>query len=208
MTQNGWAFNVVNSADWVPEVPISIQTLEDFNEVNPFKNIKATIKQQKLVARVAMNHAYNKLHKPTKKAQENYQKFLGDITSKSVQKVVPGFEPPAYYESNNYVRTGTTIVLQGDEAYYKIYPNDEEKIFTHHFHPPYYYLAEKLNFSSAFTNTSPSSRRWRVPGSWTIFPEGELPLKGFFRTGFPPLPLMWETARSVEIQAVTTLMGH
>lgn len=118
ITQQGWAYNVVNSADWVPEVPVSIQTVEDFNVVNPFTNIKVTIKKQKFLTRVVMNHAYNKLYKPTKRAQRNYQKILGDITSRSVQKVVPRFVPPKYYSSSDNVRTGTTIVLQPDEEYY------------------------------------------------------------------------------------------
>jgi len=42
-----WAFNVVNSADWVPETPISIQTLADFNETNLFKSAKNEIKKLK-----------------------------------------------------------------------------------------------------------------------------------------------------------------
>src|SRR5690606_29366916 len=166
-TQNGWAYNVVNSADWVPEVPISIQTVEDFNQVNPFTNARSTIKKQKFLTRLVMNHAFNKLYKPTKRAQKNYQKILGDITSKSVQKVVPGYKPPAYYKSNDYVRTGTTIVLQADEDYYKLYPNNQDKVFAHHFHPPYIYLAEKLNFSSSFHEASTASGL--LEGTWELY---------------------------------------
>lgn len=164
LTQQGWAYNVVNSADWVPEVPVSIQTVDDFNDVNPFVNVKETIKKQKFLTRLVMNHAYNKLYKPTKRAQKNYQKILGNITSRSVQKVVPGFVAPAYYASSNYVRTGTTIVLQADEAYYQSYPNDENKIFTHHFHPPYLMLAEKLQIGSSNARPIPAS----LDGTWEI----------------------------------------
>lgn len=164
LTQQGWAYNVVNSADWVPEVPVSIQTVDDFNDVNPFVNVKETIKKQKFLTRLVMNHAYNKLYKPTKRAQKNYQKILGNITSRSVQKVVPGFVAPAYYASSNYVRTGTTIVLQADEAYYQSYPNDENKIFTHHFHPPYLMLAEKLQIDSSNARPIPAS----LEGTWEI----------------------------------------
>ena len=145
MTQNGWAYNVVNSADWVPEVPVSIQTLDDFNATNPFANAKEMIKKQKkLKSRMALNYAYKKLYKPTRTAQRNYQKILGEYTSRSVQKLITGFEPPAYYSSNHYVRTGTTIILLADEAYYGWNPMNEDQIFAHHFHAPYIYLAEKL----------------------------------------------------------------
>jgi hypothetical protein len=37
--QIGWSFTVVNGADWVPELPVSIQSIGDFNKTNPFKNV-------------------------------------------------------------------------------------------------------------------------------------------------------------------------
>ena len=143
-TAGGWAFNVVNSADWVPETPISIQTLDDFNETNPFDQAREVIKQQKFPQRVALNFAYNKLDKPTRKARENYQKFLGEMTTKSIQEHLEGFEPPAFFESNHYVRTGRTIVLFADEAYYQRFPDNDEEPFVHHVFEPYLYLAEQL----------------------------------------------------------------
>lgn len=148
-TQSGWAFNVVNSADWVPEVPVSIQTLDDFNDDNPFSNAEQMIKNERLASRVVMSYAFKKLYKPTKKAQQNYQKMLGDITSKSVRKLIEGFEPPEYYESNDYVRVGRTIVLYADEDYYENNPSAELGVFKHHFHNSYLYLLDKLNFEVA-----------------------------------------------------------
>lgn len=143
-TQQGWAFNVVNSADWVPEVPMSIQTVNDFNVTNPFKGAPALIKKQKLMQRIVLRHVYNSLSKPAIKAQKNYQKYLGRIASNTVQKNLTGYVAPEYYNSNHYVRTGRTIVLLADADYYKRFPDSNEKVFVHHFHPPYLYLAEKL----------------------------------------------------------------
>ena len=148
LTQHGWAYNVVNSADWVPEVPVTVQTLDDFNRPNPFVNARQTIRKQKFRARIALNYAYNKLYKPTQKAQENYQKILGEFTSKQVKALLPGFVPPAYYESNDYVRTGNTITLLADEDYYAWNPQDSAFLWAHHFHTPYIYLAEKLDYPS------------------------------------------------------------
>lgn len=144
MTQNGWGFNVVNSADWVPEVPMSIQTLNDFNIVNPFVNVDQIIKKQKLPARVVMKRIYKKLDKPTKKAQKNYEKYLGKMANKLVANKLEGLSVPDYVESNNYVRTGITIVLTPDQNYYDKFPNNPEAIFSHHFHHPYLYLAKRL----------------------------------------------------------------
>jgi hypothetical protein len=144
MTQEGWAYNVVNAADWVPETPISIQTLDDFNPTNPFLHAKSIFKQQKFPRDVALRYVYNQLNKPTRKARKNYQKYLGRQTEKMVVKQIPGLKIPAYYPSNHYVRTGSIIVLLPDEGYREAFPEDPGKIFNHHFHRPYLYLAEKL----------------------------------------------------------------
>lgn len=142
-TQKGWAFNVVNSADWVPEVPFSIQTVNDFNATNPFANAKGAIRNEKFVRRIVLKSVYNSLSKPALKAQKNYQKYLGKVASNTVRKNLTDYVAPNYYNSNHYVRTGATIVLLADSAYYARYPDSKEKIFTHHFHPPYLYLMEK-----------------------------------------------------------------
>ena len=47
ITGNGFAYRVVNTYDWVPESPISIQGLGDFNAVNPLAGAPEAIKKQK-----------------------------------------------------------------------------------------------------------------------------------------------------------------
>lgn len=144
LTRGGWAYNLVNTADWVPEVPFSIQTVNDFNDVNPFVNAKALIKKQGFPKNLALRHVYNKLSKPAKRAQKNYEKYLGKMMSKYIKKKLPDFEPPLYFKSNDYVRTGTTIILSPDSAYYKAFPQDANNIWDNHTQKPYLYLAEKM----------------------------------------------------------------
>ncbi len=169
MTQGGWAYNTVNSADWVPEVPLSVQTVNDFNTTNPFVNAKAMIGKQKLLQRLALKHVYNNLSKPSLKAQKNYQKYLGNLASKSVGKNISGYAAPEYYNSNNYVRTGAFVVLLADSAYYKAYPDSKEKIFTHHFPPPYLLLAEKLGSSAGPSAMPPASPQANpLGGTWEL----------------------------------------
>ncbi len=146
MTKGGWAYNVVNSADWVPDVPFSVQTINDFTAVNPFRHAKAMIKKEKFLKRIILRHVYNQLSRASIKAQKNYQKYLGKMVSKAVKKQLPGFAPPQYYASNYYVRAGNTIVLYADDAYFKLYNNDpgNPNIWQHHLIPPYLYLAGKL----------------------------------------------------------------
>lgn len=144
LTQNGWAYNVVNSADWVPEAPFTVQTIHDFNTTNPFVNIEPIIKKQKFFRRILFRHIYNRLNKPSRRAQRNYEKWLGKMTAKVVRKSLPEFIPPVYYGSSNYVRTGNTIVLFADADYFKKFPDDPKKIFVHHYHKAYLYLLDKL----------------------------------------------------------------
>jgi heat shock protein HslJ len=165
LTRGGWAYNAVNTADWVPEVPFSIQTLNDFNEVNPFNNAKALIKKQKFPANLALRHVYNRLSKPGKRAQKNYEKFLGKMISKYIKKSLPDFVPPSYFSSNNYVRTGMTIVLKADSGYYKKFPQNPNKIWMNHTQLPYLFLAEKLNEPTLKGHQMADSK---LTGSWEL----------------------------------------
>lgn len=144
-TQNGWAFNVVNAFDWVPELPFSIQTLNDLNNTNPFKHAEKIINNQKLPNRVVLKHIYKKLDSPTKEAQKNYQKYLGEMASKLVVKKIPGLEVPPYLPSNHYTRAGNFIVLMPNEIYQKTFTEKSSEIFTHHFHKPYLFLLDFLD---------------------------------------------------------------
>lgn len=142
--QMGWSYTVVNAADWVPEVPVSIQTLTDFNVTNPFKNAKSLIKKQKFPTNLALKHVYNQLTKHNKKAMRRYQKYLGKVASKFVVKQLVGFKSPEYFESNHYVRTGNMIILYPDTLYYTQYPDSDTNLFVHHSLQSYLYLTDKL----------------------------------------------------------------
>ena len=144
-TKGGWAFNVINTADWVPEMPISVQTLDDFNEINPFIHAKTIIKNQKFPKNLVLKHVYNKLDKPTRKALRNYQNYLGKKAYKIIHSQVLEFDQPMYANSTYYVRTGNTIILDPTDDYFEKFPNDTTKLFPHHFHAPYLYLLEQLN---------------------------------------------------------------
>lgn len=143
ITRN-WAFNTVNTSDWVPEVPLSVQTVNDFTDINPFKGAKEMIKKQTFPNRMVLRHLYNRMRKPSLKAQKNYEKYLGKMVSKLIKKELPAFEPPMYFKSSDYVRIGTTIVLYADEEYKKMFSQNENEVWLNHFIDRYLYLAEKL----------------------------------------------------------------
>ncbi|TDH21662.1 META domain-containing protein [Segetibacter sp. 3557_3] len=163
MTQAGWAYNVVNSTDWVPESPVSIQTSADFNNINPFANAKGVIRKQGFFKRLALNYAYRKLTRNNEKAVHNYQRFLGGYVVRSVKKQLPGFVEPEYANTNNYARTGNTITLVPDSAYYQLYKQEKDRVFVNHFHAPYLYLAERLSMPGADDSTG-----GQLSGSWLL----------------------------------------
>lgn len=144
MTAGGWAYNVVNTADWVPQTPVAVQTVNDFNKTNPFSDAKKVIRKQKFPGRVLMKYAYNQLDKPTRKAMRKNQRILGKYAGKAAKKHLPGYVPPPFYNSNNYERAGNFVVLQANSAYYQQFPDSKENPFAHHLMKPYLYLAGRL----------------------------------------------------------------
>lgn len=143
-TPEGMAFNVVNAADWVPEVPFSIQTVNDFNSTNAFRNVKAVFKKQGFPKSLVLQYMYGRLSKPTKRAQRRFARMSGSFVYKQIKKVLPEYIQPNFYPSNDYVRTGHTIVMQPDAGYYQLFPDLSDQLFLHHLMPAYLYLAKRL----------------------------------------------------------------
>ena len=152
-TRGGWAFTVVNGADWVPETPFSIQTTQDFNPSNPFAGIDGFIKKQKFPQRLIFRKVYNKLDKPSKKSLRNFQKYLGNLAEKQVQKTLPEYQAPKYANTNNYSRAGHFIILFPDREYQEKFPDEKEKIFKHHALQPYLFLLKKQYPNPSSPNT-------------------------------------------------------
>ncbi len=167
MTQNGWAYNVVNSADWVPEASISIQTFKDFNNTNPFVLAKKVIGKQKFPNNLVGRYVYNRLDKITLRAQRRFRRNMGNLTSRFVKSYLKGFVPPEYVNSSNYVRTGATIVLMADSAYYRLYPDNPTTIFAHHFPLQYLYLLDKLQLNNQGPEP-PTPPVATLEGSWEL----------------------------------------
>lgn len=143
-TYGGWAFNIVNTADWVPEVPFTTQTTSDFNPTNPFKDVQTLLGKQKPIKRFVLRHMYKRLTNPSKKAVKRHQKYLGKMAGKYVKSTLPTFSEPEYYNSMNYSRAGNFIVLKADAAYFEKYPEADQNIFLHHMLKPYAYLVKRL----------------------------------------------------------------
>lgn len=144
--QMGWGYNVANAADWVPQTPMSVQTLGDFTRTNPFTGMAGNLRKQKFPTNVAMSYAYNRIRKPPQKAVRRYQNYLGRYAGKAVQKELPQYVAPAFGTGSDYVRVGPTIVLNPGPEYPARFPDSDSlsKVFVHHLFEPYLYLADRL----------------------------------------------------------------
>lgn len=144
ITRDGWGFRVVNVRDWVPETPFSLQTTNDFNMPNPFTGVRGALKKQNLLVRIVIGSMYNKLDRSTKKASRRMQKMLGRRLAGQVKKSIPGYTPPSFAESHNYMPAGTPVILYPDAAYDSKYIFDGKNIFIHHMYAPYRDLVQHL----------------------------------------------------------------
>lgn len=144
MTQQGWAYNTVNALDWVPESPFSIQTVNDFNAINPFQDAKKAIKKLPLIPRLVVRTMYNKMDRPTKKSQKRFEKYLGRKLGKLMTKKLKGFEAPQLSHSSGFTRCGNYILLYPDVEYYQKFPQDPKEKFMNHMLEPYLLLLDKL----------------------------------------------------------------
>lgn len=142
ITRGGWAYTVVNAADWVPETLFSVQTVSDFNPQNPFIHLDDVLKSQHFLARLVIRHKYNRLKNGVGKAQKRFEKNLGGLVYTYVKKVLPQLREPEYVHDNNYQRAGVPIVLQPDAAYYKKFPATGPGLFDHHLFAAYAWLIE------------------------------------------------------------------
>ena len=141
MTQGGWSFHIANIEDWVPQVPFSVQTLADFPAVSPVLAVEQLINKQSFFKRFFGKIMIKKVKGPSEKTVATYQKYLGKNMVKNVKKYLPEFVEPKYAPSNNYVRTGTPIVLYPDANYYeKFKVGEKPNMMLHHAIAPYYYL--------------------------------------------------------------------
>ena len=143
ITRGGWGMTVVNAADWVPETPFSLQGLQDLNAVNPFGNIDQGLKKLGLIKRLYVKGKYNKLRRRSRKAAKAFRQVLGDVVYKQVRRSLPGLQRPDYAEGMNYQRAGTSVVLEPDSAYYRLFPDNPAQVFQHHGFDAYDWLVSK-----------------------------------------------------------------
>ncbi|MDA3613912.1 lipase family protein [Polluticaenibacter yanchengensis] len=138
-TQDGWAYNVINSADWVPETPFSLQTVGDLND-SPLGDISPMIKKQKFPKNLIIKSIYKKLKRRPEKAVKSYRKYLGNFVGKMITKYLNEYEQPNLEYNMYYARAGNYITLLVNTVYYEKFPKTSDNKFMHHSELSYLYL--------------------------------------------------------------------
>lgn len=140
MTKGGWCLSVSNAADWVPQSPFTIQTVDDYSALSPFTELEKSLKKLSFKEALILSRVYNQLNRPTQKANKQFQKYLGKKLEVHVRKALPQFEAPSYANTFHYVRTGQQIILYPDSSYYHQFPQDEH-LWINHMFEAYLHLA-------------------------------------------------------------------
>src|SRR5690606_17248361 len=134
-----WTFSIVNSADPVPEMPLTTQQLEiDMNEPNPILNLEARFNDLSWLKRWFVKKAFNKMKNSAQKSSEAYQKYLGKYVGDFIHKSLPELQLPNPVKTTYFVRPGVPIVLSANEAYKEKFK--DAALYFDHGIDPYRYL--------------------------------------------------------------------
>lgn len=144
ITRNGWAYRIVNTNDWVPQTPFSIQTIGDLHPTNPFAKRKELMNRRvnNPLIRLYANHAIKDMEGAAQKTNRKYKKYLSKRMSRFIQRSLVQYKSPEIEKSNFYMPAGIPIILQPDSAYEEKFKYDGNNVFLHHMFEPYIYLTE------------------------------------------------------------------
>lgn len=145
ITRGGWAYRIANTQDWVPEMPFSIQTVDDMVKVNPFSEVDMLLKKMKPLERFLLKAIYSNMMNSVKKAQKKFRKYLGYKVYKLVNEELVNFEEPDYAKTMYYVTCGNPIILTPTTDAYENYIKQQKRnLFENHLITPYYLLLKEI----------------------------------------------------------------
>jgi len=134
------SYTIINSGDWVPQVPFSIQSPDNMVDVNPFIALENNDFDMPLFKRLFIKHIYNSMRKPVDKSQKRFKKVLGSDVEKQIKKSIGQFETPHKVDDFSYFPVGIQVILEPWEG-----KTDDKmlSIFWQHIPAHYYYLIKE-----------------------------------------------------------------
>lgn len=145
ITKGGWSLRVYNSEDWVPETPITVQTLDDFSKVNPYNDLDSITTKMGLIDKIVFDLMVNQISDGLNNARDILNDYMGNAIYKtSISKYLPQLGEPNYAKTMNYYPAGVPTVLMVTPNYYDYVKSlNLPYLFENHLIPPYMYLLEK-----------------------------------------------------------------
>ena len=134
------SYTIINSGDWVPQVPFSIQSPDDMVDVNPFIALENNDFEMAFFKRLFIKKLYYSMKNPLKKSQKRFKKVLGSDVEKQIKKSIGEFSTPNKTDDFSYFPVGIQVILEPWEGT----TNDKIlSIFWQHIPAHYYYLIKE-----------------------------------------------------------------
>lgn len=150
ITRGGWALRVYNSEDWVPQTPISVQTVKDFSEVNPYSEREYLVEKMNFIDKIIFDYIVGRLNGTLEDSRDLLDEYSGKmIYEYSISKYLPEFPEPLYTKDSYYYPCGIPVVLMKQPGYDEVIANEPEipLLFKNHTITSYYYLLNKIYFN-------------------------------------------------------------
>jgi predicted lipase len=136
------SYSIINKADWVPQVPFSVQSTSNMVDVTPFSSFENGEFKIPLFKRIIAKRFYKSLKNPADKSRKRFKKKLGKTMKKQIRKKVGEFEVPDYVDDFSYFPVGLPIILgpiSGES------PDPMFNIFWQHMPGHYYLLIKEMH---------------------------------------------------------------
>lgn len=145
ITKGGWSLRVYNSEDWVPETPLTVQTLDDFSKVNPYSDLDSITSKMGLIDKIIFDLMVGEIANSLTNARDILNDYMGNlIYMTSISKYLPQLGEPSYAKTMDYYPAGVPVVLMVTPDYNDYVTSLKlPYLFENHLIQPYMYLLQK-----------------------------------------------------------------
>lgn len=142
LTAGGYAFSINNVIDWVPRVPMSFQSVQDFPKVSPFRDIKGFLSGANYTLGPNFEKGFEAFSNVTPKIISQITQDIHQNVYPKIAAAIPGYIEPECLPSFNFERSGVSVPLVPNEEYFKLFPNDPDNfnVWENHSVYPHYIL--------------------------------------------------------------------
>ena len=147
ITGEGYSYSVNNVIDWVPSIAMTFQSVSDFPNVSPFRDLKGFLTYAGFPPGPGFDKGFEAFSGAAPGVVAQLSQVIHQSIYPKILRAVPGFVEPEFIESFDYQRIGTGISLVPDSAYYKLFPNDPARfqVWENHSVYPYYVLVTAIH---------------------------------------------------------------